>query len=313
MGWLNIIINEKLYDRGFVEKWTYGFDKLAERAQEYPPERVAQITEIPMEQIIESAWMYATTKPACIVRGLATDQFGRNSSRVEQARDCLRAITANLDVRGGDLIAGVGPKINGRSFIRETQLEALERLPEDIRLKQIGCDRFKLFGWLAYNMTSPRYRKQFGLQEPIVHRLAANPPLTWRAILTEKPYPVKAMITWDSNPMAWAGNTRLVYEALKSPKLDLHVVMEFWRTPTAELADYILPAASWMENSLCSTFEDMSDVVFGGGRSTKPLGERKDNYTIWRELAIRLGQEKDWPWKTFMDGYYSNRWIRFRG
>jgi anaerobic selenocysteine-containing dehydrogenase len=54
LGWINVIINESLYDKEFVSKWTIGFAKLAARALEYPPERFAQITRIPVEQIIAS-------------------------------------------------------------------------------------------------------------------------------------------------------------------------------------------------------------------------------------------------------------------
>jgi anaerobic selenocysteine-containing dehydrogenase len=299
MGWLNVIINEGLYDKDFVSRWTYGFQQLAQRVQEYSPRKVAGITGLTEEQIVSSARMYATSKPACIVRGVASDQIGRNAGRVEQARVILRAITGNLDVRGGDLIPGIGPEINGKRFRREVILELIDRLPPEQRPKQIGADRFRAMSWQSYELTSPYYENAFGMQELVGHRVAASPPLTWRAILTGEPYPVKAMITWDSNPLLWAGNTKLVYEALKSKNLDLHVVCDFWLTPTAELADYVLPVSSWMERPLCSTFEDLNDVVFGGGRAIRPLGERKDDYTIWRELGIRLGQEDDWPWETF--------------
>jgi thiosulfate reductase/polysulfide reductase chain A len=299
LGWLNVIINEKLYDKDFVSRWTYGFEQLAQRVQEYDPGKVARITGLTEEQIVSSARLYATSKPACIVRGVASDQIGRNAGRVEQARVILRAITGNLDVRGGDLIPSLGPEIDGKRFRREVILELIDRLPTEQRPKQIGADRFRLMSWHSYELTSLQYKNIFGMPEPVLHRVAASPPLTWRAILTGKPYPVRAMITWDSNPLLWAANTKLVYEALKSKNLELHVVCDFWLTPTAELADYVLPVSSWMERPLCSTFEDLNDVVFGGGRAILPLGERKDDYTIWRELAIRLGQEADWPWKTF--------------
>jgi thiosulfate reductase/polysulfide reductase chain A len=298
LGWLNVIINEKLYDKEFVTKWTYGFEQLAKRAQEYPPQRVAEITGLTEEQIISSARMYATSRPGCIIRGVAADQIGRNASRIEQARVALRAITGNLDVRGGDLIPSIGPEINGKLFRREVVLELNGKLPKDQRQKQIGADLFKVMSWQSYGLTSQYYEKIYGMPEPVGHRLAASPPLTWRAILTGKPYPVKAMITWGSNPLLWAGNTKLVHEALKSQNLELHVVSDFWLTPTAELADYVLPISSWMERPLCSTFEDLSDVVFGGGRSVQPLEGRKDDYTVWRELGIRLGQEEYWPWET---------------
>ena len=246
LGWLNVIINEELYDKEFVSKWTYGFESLRKRVQEYPPERVAEICEVSQEKIIASARMYANSKPACIVRGVSADQIGRNASRVEQSRVILRAITGNLDVRGGDLIPDIGPEIDGNLFRREVLMEAGESLPIEARNKQIGSERFKLMSWAAYELTSGPYEKFTGQPEPVGHRLAASPPLTWRAILNEDPYPVKAMITWGSNPMMWAANTKLVYEALKSKNLELHVVMDFWKTPTAELADYILPPSSWM-------------------------------------------------------------------
>jgi thiosulfate reductase/polysulfide reductase chain A len=301
LGWLNVIINEELYDKEFVEKWTYGFEQLKERVQEYTPEKVAEICRVDKEKIIAAARMYATSKPACMVRGVAVDQIGRNASRVEQCRVILRAITGNLDVRGGDLIPDIGPEVDGNLFRREVVLELDDKLPVENRPKQIGSDRFKVMSWQAYELTSAPYQKLTGQPEPVGHRLAASPPLTWRAILTEDPYPVKAMITWGSNPLMWAANTKLVYEAMKSKNLELHVVMDFWKTPTAELADYILPVSSWMERPLCSTFEDLTDVVFGGERSVQPLGERKDDYSIWRELGIRLGQEEYWPWEKIED------------
>ncbi|MCD8240364.1 MAG: molybdopterin-dependent oxidoreductase, partial [Oscillospiraceae bacterium] len=66
MGMLNVIINEELYDKEFVEKWTYGFDELKKRVQEYPPEKVAEITLANEEDIVAAARMYAKAKPASI-------------------------------------------------------------------------------------------------------------------------------------------------------------------------------------------------------------------------------------------------------
>jgi len=301
LGWLNVIINEELYDKEFVGKWTYGFEKLAERVREYPVEKVAAITGVPAEQIINAARMYATTSPASLVRGLATDQLGRNGTRVEQARIALRAITGNLDIEGGNLVTGVGPEIDGKRFIREAHLELLDRVTPAIKEKQLGSDKYKLMTWPGYNLTSPNFERVWDEPESSMHRVGVTPSLVWKAIMTGKPYPVKAMITWASNPLQWAANTKMAYEALKSLNLELNVVADFWLAPHAELADYVLPAASWMEKPLCSTYEDFSEIVYGGERAIEPLGERKDDYTIWRELAIRLGQAEYWPWKTHED------------
>ena len=106
LGMLNVIINEKLYDKEFVERWTYGFDKLKERVQEYPPKKVAEITWIPEEKIIEAARMYATSKPAAIRWGVAVDQ-SKECIPTIHAIIALWSITGNLDVPGGNIIEHV--------------------------------------------------------------------------------------------------------------------------------------------------------------------------------------------------------------
>ena len=76
------------------------------KQEEYPPEKVADITWVTKDKIIAAARMYATEKPARINGHLATDQIGRNTSYAIQAKVALRLITGNIDVEGGDLIAG---------------------------------------------------------------------------------------------------------------------------------------------------------------------------------------------------------------
>lgn len=299
MGWINVIINEGLYDSDFVHNWTIGFNKLAERAQQYPPHEVAQIVGISAEQVIESARLYGTTKPASIFRGVAPDQIGPNSSRTSQARNILRAITGNIDVPGGDLLPAVGPIISGEMFIRDAQMELTERLPDDMKKIQLGWEGAPLMAWPGYDLVNKPWQKLHNVSLPTMHRLGGYVPALWQAILAEEPYPVKALITWGANPLMWAPNTKKVYQALTSPNLELDVVQDFWMTSHAQLADYVLPAASWLERPMCSTQEDFTDVVWGGERAIQPMGERKDDYTFWRDLGLAVGQDKnDWPWET---------------
>ncbi len=299
MGWINIIINQGLYDREFIDKWTTGFDKLVERAREYPPERVARITGIPEKQIIESARLYATTKPGCIYRGVAPDQIGPNSAQTSHTRNVLRALTGNIDIPGGDLLPGVGPVIDGKMFIRDAQMELSQRLPEEMKKIQLGREKAPLMTWPGYDLVNGPWQKLHQVPLPTMHRLGGYVPALWQAILNEEPYPVKALITWGANPLMWAPNTKRVYQALKSPNLEISVVQEFWMTPHAQLADYVLPAASWLERPMCSTQEDFTDVVWGGERVIQPLGERKDDYTFFRDLGLAVGQDSnDWPWQT---------------
>jgi thiosulfate reductase/polysulfide reductase chain A len=297
LGWIHIIVEENLYDKEFVGKWTYGFEEVAERVARYPPRKVAEITGLSVEDILESARMYATNHPACIDRGVAADQLGLNSTRVEQARIILAAITGNIDVPGGDFMSGFPVEIEGKKLVSDSELELLEICAESTKAKQIGAHRFKLMSWASRDIVNPYYQEERNVPVPSMHYMIAPVPLIMRQILTEEPYPLKAMICAASNPVVWAPNTPLVVEALSHPNLELSVVLEYWMTPTAQLADYVLPAASWLERPLCSTAEDWVTMAFAGEKAVEPLGDRHEDYQFWRALGIRLGQKKFWPWK----------------
>jgi thiosulfate reductase/polysulfide reductase chain A len=300
LAWMNVIIEEHLYDEDFIDKWTFGFDQLKQRVAEYTPEKVSKITWIPAEKIRESARMYATSKPASFGKiGVAPDQIGLNAIRVEHAKTCLRAITGNLRADGGETPLGPGPIINGKMGIRDAMLQLREKCSQEQREKVIGGDRFRLMSWYSYEMTNKPYQELYGIPLAMSgHDFLSHQPTIWQAILTGKPYPIKAMITWGSNPLLNAANTKVVYQALKSPNLDLHVVLEHFMTPTALLADYVLPVASKLEKPVCSTHEDFSSVIECGERAIQPLGERRTDYDFFRELAIRLGFGEYFPWKT---------------
>jgi anaerobic selenocysteine-containing dehydrogenase len=115
-------------------------------------------------------------------------------------------------------------------------------------------------------------------------------------MLNEQPYPIKGMISVASNPLVNFPNTKLVYEALK--RLDLHVVMDLFMTPTCQLADYVLPAASWLERPMFWSFADINPAVDIGEAALPPEYERRTEYDFWRGLGLRLGQEAYWPWET---------------
>ena len=303
LGWLNVIIGEKLYDDAFVSEWTFGFDQLKERVSDCTPERVSEITWVPAEKIREAARMYATNRPATLNYGMATDAMGLNGMRAEQARVCLRAITGNMSVHGLEAVTGPGPIINGKIAVRDAMLQLEEKCSPEQRRKQLGADRFKLMTWTAYEITSKYYKEVYGIPQCMSgHNFLAHQPTVWQAILEGKPYPVKAMVTWTSNPLLNAANAKRVYEALKSPNLELHVVLESFMTPTALLADYVLPSASKFEQPLCSTFEDFGPILSCGQRAIKPMGERgpitSSSMTLpkdWVLVSIfRGGRMRNW-------------------
>ena len=299
LAWLNVIIEEEFYDKEFVERYTVGFDEVRETIKNFTPGKAAEITWIPVEKIVESARLYATSKPASLLaRGLGPDQIGRNMLQFSRAQCILRAITGNLDMEGGDLLA---PVTKDQLKVRpDSEMELIEKLSVEQKAKQIGSDRFKLQAWPGYELC-----RKYTQGHPYAYTLTeqwmapAHWPTVVRAILTGQPYPVKALIVQATNPLLWINNSRLIYQGLKT--LDLVVGMELFMTPTAMLADYVLPATDWLERSVVRAI-CLSNNVLGGERAVKPEDERRDDYQLWRGLGVRLGQAEYW-WDTLEEAY----------
>jgi anaerobic selenocysteine-containing dehydrogenase len=137
-------------------------------------------------------------------------------------------------------------------------------------------------------------------------------------MITGKPYSVRALINVANNPMVTQANTKVVYKALKS--LDLYVVTDYWLTPSADIADYVLPVASWMERPFLYSIGSGVDTGLTAGDQGLPSSipgeyDHKNDYEIFRELAIRLGFGEYFPWKTLEESFdyrLKRRGITFR-
>jgi len=302
LGLIQIIIEEELYDREFVEKYTSGFSKLRERAGEYAPERVSRITGLSIYKLRETARFFAEHQPSTMVIGVAAEHSAPNSVQAIRAINILRAICGSVDVEGGGLIAGPC-----EGFVPDAAMEANDMLGPEQRRKQIGSDRFRLLSYPGWELIEEQLRKKWGERHPAAAYLncMAHAPSVFRAMITGKPYPVKGLIVSGSNPLLSFANSRLVYDALK--KNDLLVTFDITWTPTAQISDYALPAACWMERP------DMGNFASVGAYPLVQIGEaavparvpgkydRLDDYEFWRELGLRLGQAEHWPWQTFED------------
>lgn len=293
LSMINVIIERELYDKEFVDKWCYGFDQLAERAREYPPERAARITWVPADKIIEAAVMFATNRPAVSAHGMGVEHHPNHIAAI-QARHALMAITGNIDIEGGSYMPGPA------RCITEPELEAQELLSPEQKKKQLGSDRFRLLGWPGYELILQHTLKVWDKPFQVARSGAVQHfPTLIRAILTGKPYPVKAVMTIGNNPLVAYGNTKLVYKALKS--LDLYTVQDYFLTPSAELADYVMPVASWLERPFLFSWSGTDNMVIGGEQvlpaSVPGKYEHKTDEEILGELARRLGYAEHWPWR----------------
>lgn len=262
---LNVTIQNKLYDEEFVAKWTKGFDRLRDHVAEYTPQRCAEITWLSAREIEEAAITFARTRPACIGPGMAGASQSPNAFDLNRALCSLSAITGNLEVRGGN--PNFRPP-TGRRSCYGSDFALLANLPPEQARKRVGLDRFPL-------MVSGT-----GIPEPY-----------WQAILTGKPYPIQAIALFASNAMCSYANSSDVKKALSA--LNFLFVAEYFHTPTSAMADVILPAAHWTERD---DVEDlmMMNHVFCQPKAVDPVPECRDEKQILIDLAKKMGLESYW-------------------
>jgi len=265
LSMLNVIINENLYDNDFVKEWTVGFDRLRERVQQYPPQWAETITWIPANQIVKAARIYAQTKPSILEWGCALEHTP-NCLQTVRAVSLLPGITGNIDIPGGMLL--------GMDIIQGAPILE-EHLPAEMKLKRLGADRFKVLS--GEDSLFP----------------AAHIPTVLQAMRTGEPYPVKALLAFGNNALVSCANSSLVYESLMS--LDFFLAMDLYMTPTAELADIVLPAASWLElDELFGVPYGAPFVALAQQKITRQYECRSDEEVLIelaRKLKLEIGTE----------------------
>jgi len=267
MGMINIIIKENLFDRGFVDNWCHGFDKLIKRAEEFPLEKVSQITWIPVDQINEAARMYALTKPSALHHRVAIEH-NLNSTQTCRALSIMIGLTGNIDIKGGNILP-----IPIEGYLSHGDLLGENynyRHSKELEAQRLGADRYPLIA--GYEATLP----------------IVAAPVALDAISSGEPYPLKAMFCSGGNPVVLMQDSKKVWNTWKN-NLDLHVVSEFFMTPTAEIADYVLPAATWLER------DDLCDVMYlnyiaARQKVVEPRGE------AWHDMKITIELIKKLSW-----------------
>jgi anaerobic selenocysteine-containing dehydrogenase len=268
LGFLNVIVSEELYDKDFVENWTIGFDKLKEHVKTYSLERIEEITWVPAETIRKMAIMYATNKPAAITQGIAVEHCvsGVQTSR---AISILIAITGNIDIAGGNVYS---PLLRLKSF----------------RVKGMGSSLSEAVG-----AKYPLFGRFLGEDQALA---------VIDAILEERPYSIKALIIQGGNPLiSWPNNNK-VKKAFE--KIDFLVVVDYFMTETAKLANILLPVAAPMEQDWARDYNYYgAPLLYLGRKAVDPPGECLADWKVWAELGKKMGFGEYFPWQTAEELY----------
>ena len=261
LSFLHVAIAENLYDRHFVERWTHGFDELAHHVREYSPESASDITRVPAEDIRSAARAYATGRPATIAWGNAIEQ-NRHAFHSARALICLMAVCGNLDVAGGNIQALDPPLQRLREFVCADRIP--KKKEEMIHARQ---------GTLRGLMTVP-------------------PSFLKRAILDHIPYPVRGAYMQCTNPLLTWADSRQTFAALS--RLEFFAISEIFMTPTAAMADIVLPAATHFE------FDDIGHYGLGHGtvlarpKVVDPPSGCRSDLQILNDLGKAITDPDDW-------------------
>jgi len=253
LGMLHVIVHEELYDKAFVDNWTVGFDKLQAHLKDYSPEKVADTTWIDAERVKEVARLYATSKPAFIEWGNALDH-NLNSYQAGRAISIMRAITGNLEIPGGE-VKTTPPAIVGRL---SPEFLLHDVMPEEQRQKGV---------W----------------EQPKAFPGDLPPQRILKAMLGDGPHRVRLAYFQGNNGVITYSNASEVSKALKN--LDFLLVSDLFMTPTANLADVVLPAASSLEfDGLVQTF-----VGVLAHQKVAQVGDCWPDVRMVIEIAKRVG------------------------
>lgn len=249
LGLMHVIIGEKLYDAAYVANYTNGFDALAARAREYPPERVEHLTGIDRQDIVSLAREYATVHPAAI-------RLNYGVQRSERGGAATRAIVALPALIGSWREVGGGLQLSTSQAFQLNKAEL--EMPELQRKSPLGREsRIVNMSELGKALTQ--------LDEP----------------------PVKALVVYNSNPASIAPNQNLVLAGMCRADL-FTVVLEQFQNDTADHADILLPATTFLEHT--DLYLAYGHYYLQLARPVLPApGETKSNVEVFRLLAQRMG------------------------
>ncbi len=208
LGLMHVIIKENLFDADYVSRYTIGFEDLKARAEQYPPEIVAQWTGISADDICKLAREYASQRPS-VIRvnyGIQRSDRGGMSMRAVTMLPCL--IGSWKEIGGGLQLS-----LSGSFGLNKEALEMPELM-----------------------------KKALGRPARVVNMVQLG-----KALNSLTAPPIQALFVYNSNPAAVCPNHNEVIRGLKRPDL-FTVVHEQFFTDTTDYADIVLPATTFFEH-----------------------------------------------------------------
>lgn len=275
LGMMRVILNEGLEDREYINEMTHGFEQLAERAQEYTPERVAAWTGMKAAEVESLAREYAGTRPAALRLNYGV-QRAENGGTAVRAIVMLPALTGAWKYRGGGAqLSTSGAFEWDENAVRRPDLamaSPLKRLARTVNMCALGE---------ALDARGIGNREQgiVGAEQRDGVEASYSTP------------GVQALFVYNSNPGAVAPNQNAVKRGLARADL-FTVVHDLFFNDTTDYADYILPATTFLEHTDVQGAYGHYFVQLSQ-KAIDPPGEARPNVWLFGELARRMGFEEE--------------------
>jgi len=261
-GLMHIIMKRGWQDGQFIDERTENFEPLKAVVEKYTPEKVADITGIAVADLERAAEYYGTAERASILYTMGITQHTTGVDNVKSLAN-LAMLTGNV----GKESTGVNP-LRGQNNV------------------QGACDMGALPnvypGYQA--VTDQGVRKKFGeaWRTTLSDRIGLTATETFPAILDGR---VKALVVLGENPIVSDPDSLHVEKALRA--LDFLLVIDIFQTPTAELANAVLPGTSFAEKE--GTFTNTERRVQMVRKAIEPPGEARPDWQIIQDLSNRFG------------------------
>ena len=270
LGLAYVLITEQLYDKEYVEKYTYGFEEYREYVMGFPPQRAEQITGVPAEKIIEAGRLLGTAAPTALQMTSSPMVHHINGVQNTRAIVLLPVLTGSFGVPGG-----LGAPGKGKPSLKDSFMGTMfHRVDED---QDLSHEQFPCWAKLNYH-------------EMQAIRIADY-------LEGKGDYPIRTLIAFGMNHHMWPRPDHLE-KAFDS--LDFFVNVELYRTETCDYADIILPASTSLEREQVETFG--GGLLYDQQPIVEPLGEVRSDVEIILNIAEKLGLTiGDPPLKTYED------------
>ncbi len=258
---MNVIIEEGLQDEEFIATRTEGFESLKETVAAYTPESVEDVTGVPAEDVREAARLYGGAENASLFFSMGITQHTTGVDNVVSTAN-LAMLTGNVGREG----TGVNP-LRGQNNV------------------QGACDMGALpdylpgYGKVTDEATRKRYEESWSVELP------PEVGLTVVEMMNACGGGVRAMFVMGENPLISDPDLNHVREQLG--KLDFLVVSELFLSETAEMADVVLPIASFAEKD--GTFTATDRRVQRVNKAIEPLADSRPDWQVLCQIADLLG------------------------